>query len=120
VLEVGFDMTANVQDRRAVFITQDLIGLVVTIVFTRVTGRVVVVTRTRDTSSNSTAMFTATGLLSTSSTSLPQVPKDIPESSIFVSNGLLGISPQPTMESESQTTVPSGMICWNSIVHMLK
>lgn len=118
VLEVGFDMTANVQDRRAVFITQDLIGLVVTIVFARDGTRRCCHAHARY--QYSTSMFTATGLLSTSSTSLPQVPKDIPESSIFVSNGLLGISPQPTMESESQTTVPSGMICWKSIVHMLK
>ncbi|KIM48804.1 hypothetical protein M413DRAFT_437980 [Hebeloma cylindrosporum] len=53
-------------------------------------------------------MFTATGLLSTSSTSLPKPPEDILGSSMFVSNGLLGISPQTVHEvpeSESQTTV---------------
>jgi len=74
-------------------------------------------------------MFSATRLLSTSPTSLHQHPKDVAGSSMFVSIGLLGISPQPVYEvpeSESQTTVPIGMIyirtllfrCSNNVKHI--
>jgi hypothetical protein len=82
-----------------------------------VTGRVDVVTQRVY---FLTAMFTATGLLSTSSASLFQSSRDLPGSSIFVSDELLDISPQPGPASErlgSSIAVSNGMSYWNPVVH---